>query len=91
MKELTQELQKIIDRKVAEELKEKMGPADEYIKAIKEFYDSLDHIEETAKECLKESIENKLKFSEAEAEGFLRCIITVKNYFKDDMGNLNCL
>ncbi len=91
MEKINLQLKKLINKEVERKFKEERNDFKDYIKAIEGFADSLDNLEDTGRECLKQSTEEKLKFSEAEAEGFLRAIITVKNYFKDDMCRLNSI
>ena len=52
---------------------------------IENFGDTLNHLEKNGRELLEDCKTDKLKFSEAEAEGYLRAIITIKNQFKDDI------
>lgn len=84
MKELTKKLQQFIDKEVEIKVLEIKGNAKDYKDFINDFTETLNHLERSGRDLIEDCKSDKLKFSEAEAEGFLRAIITVKNQFQND-------
>jgi len=89
MKELTKRLEAFIDDEVSRRVKEIKGSVENYKDFTEEFIRTLDQFEHNGRELLRDCKSDELKFSEAEAEGFLRAVITIRNEFKEELKHIN--
>ena len=85
MKELTEQLKNLIEKEADKKVLKIKGNVEQYKNFIDGFIETLESFEKDGRQMLKDCKEDKLKFSEVEAEGFLRGIITVKNQLKEDL------
>lgn len=81
---LTEELQKLIDKRADEKVAEIKGNIQEYKDWVDGLNETLSFMEQNAKDIIKDSKEEGLTVNSIEAEGFLRGIITVKNQIESD-------
>ena len=89
MEELAEKLKKLIGAEVSKKVRDIKGSVEHYENFIDEFIETLEDFESNGRDMLEDCKSNKLKFSEAEAEGFLRAVITIKNHFKQNAQYLN--
>lgn len=89
MEELAEKLKNLIDAEASKKVREIKGDVEDYKNFIDGFIETLYHFENNGREMLEDCKSDKLKFSEAEAEGFLRAVITIKNQFKQDVKYVN--
>ena len=89
MKELTEKLKNLIEVEASKKVREIKGSVEDYKDFINGFIETLEEFETNGRDMLEDCKSDKLKFSEAEAEGFLRAVITIKNQFKHDLKYVN--
>ena len=89
MEKLTKELKTLIDKQVELRVREIKGNVKEYKDFLEGFKETLDRFEIDGKTLLEDMKENGLSLNQAESEGFLRAVITIKNTLIDDMKYIN--
>jgi hypothetical protein len=85
MEELTKKLQKLINDEADNKVLKIKGDVQSYKNFIANMLSDIEFTEQNGRDMLNDSKNEKLKFSEAEAEGFLRGVITIRNQIKDDL------
>jgi len=81
---LTEELQKLIDKRADKKVAEIKGNIQEYKDWVDGLDETLSFMLQNAKDMIKDSKEEGLTVNAIEAEGFLRGVITVKNQIDSD-------
>jgi len=85
MQDTLKNIENFLENEIKKEVAKRTNNVDAYKEFLEGFTETLEMMEENGRTMLKECSEDKLKFSEAEAEGFLRAVITIKNTFENDI------
>lgn len=82
--DLTEELEKLIEKRASEKVAKIKGNVEEYKEWIEGLDETIAYLEKDAKEIVEDNKKEGLTINAIEGEGFLRGILTLKNQIVAD-------